>query len=58
MRMRMIIIGSGGSGKTWLAGRLAEITRGPVVHLRSEADVDKLVAEVVLSLENGEKSSW
>jgi adenylate kinase family enzyme len=31
--MRMIIIGNSGSGKTWLAKKLANHTHSPVIHL-------------------------
>lgn len=30
---RILIIGNGGSGKTWLAGELAQILTSPVIHL-------------------------
>ncbi|MEI5679531.1 MULTISPECIES: AAA family ATPase [unclassified Mesorhizobium] len=30
---RILIMGNGGSGKTWLAGSLAEISQHPVIHL-------------------------
>jgi adenylate kinase family enzyme len=31
--MKTVIVGNSGSGKTWLATRLAAIASGPVVHL-------------------------
>jgi adenylate kinase family enzyme len=33
---RIILIGSGGSGKSWLAKRLAQITGYPMIHLDNE----------------------
>lgn len=56
--MKAIIIGNGGSGKTWLADRLAVHGGAPIVHLdeivwqpggfnrkRPQAEVDRLVAD-------------
>lgn len=56
--MKLIIIGNSGSGKTWLATRLAAAAKTPVVHLdeifwqpggfnqkRSREEVDRLIAE-------------
>jgi adenylate kinase family enzyme len=33
---RIILVGSGGSGKSWLAKRLADITGYPMIHLDNE----------------------
>jgi adenylate kinase family enzyme len=56
--MRTIIIGNSGSGKTWLAKRLAEVSQCPVIHLdhifwepggfdtkRPQDAVDMMIAE-------------
>ncbi len=31
--MRVLVVGNGGSGKTWLASRLADVWRVPAIHL-------------------------
>ena len=56
--MKTIIIGNAGSGKTWLAGRLAADTGTPIIHLddlfwepggfdkkRAPEEVDRLIEE-------------